>query len=35
MAIFLLIENALEGKIWLNQIVFGYYFGQDNAKAIL
>jgi hypothetical protein len=22
---FLLIENALEGKIWLNQIWFGYY----------
>jgi hypothetical protein len=34
LAIFLLIENALEGKIWLIQIWFGYYFGEDYAKAI-
>jgi hypothetical protein len=27
LAIFLSIENALEGKIWLNQIWFGYYSG--------
>jgi hypothetical protein len=27
LAIFLLTENALEGKIWLNCIWFGYYFG--------
>jgi hypothetical protein len=31
--LFSLIENALEGKIWINQIWFGYYLGEEDAKA--
>jgi hypothetical protein len=33
LAFFLSIENALEGKILLDQIWFGYYFGYNDAKA--